>query len=178
VNGNKAEVVHDIWKVKVAIKTGVNTLTIVAVDQAGNSNTVAEKVDVYERTTIIMTIDSQDWTKNSEAMEALEVPAMIIAGRTMVPLRAIVEDGLGVEPDWDPITKSITITIGDDQISMVINDPIAYVNAVPVELDAPPTIIGGRTLVPVRFIAESFGFEVFWVAATRTVTLVRDILPS
>ena len=34
-----------------------------------------------------------------------------------------------------------------------------------------PQIIDGRTLVPVRFIAESFGCEVGWDDATKTVSI-------
>ncbi len=137
VNGQKAEVVHDIWKVRIAIKPGKNTLTIVAVDEAGNSNTVTEQVSVWERTTIMITVDSKEWTKNAEAQEDLEVPAMILAGRTMVPIRAIAE-GLGAVVDYDGVTKGITITLGETTINMTVNDPNAMVNGVEVVLDAPP----------------------------------------
>ena len=38
-------------------------------------------------------------------------------------------------------------------------------------VDVKPIIKDGRTLVPVRFIAESFGATVGWDAASRTVTV-------
>ena len=38
--------------------------------------------------------------------------------------------------------------------------------------DVAPQIIGGRTMVPVRFIAELFGCEVSWDANTQTVIIV------
>jgi hypothetical protein len=151
------------------------TPTQTSLDQAGNSNTVTETVDVYERTTIVMTVDSNDWTKNSEAMTPLETPAMILAGRTMIPLRAIVE-GLGGTVEWDSVTKTIYIALGQDLMAMIMNNPMAYVNGIPVKLDYPPTIIDGRTLIPVRFVAEYFGCEVLWDEPTRTVTLIKDIL--
>ncbi|OQB14549.1 MAG: Phosphate-binding protein PstS 1 precursor [Firmicutes bacterium ADurb.Bin193] len=34
-----------------------------------------------------------------------------------------------------------------------------------------PLIKDGRTLVPVRFVAEAFGYDVYWEEQTRTVTL-------
>lgn len=40
-----------------------------------------------------------------------------------------------------------------------------------VRLDAAPFLSAGRTLVPVRFLAESLGYEVGWEPASRTVTL-------
>jgi hypothetical protein len=40
--------------------------------------------------------------------------------------------------------------------------------------DQGPTIIDGRTLVPVRGVFEDIGFEVGWNDATRTATLTND----
>ena len=41
-----------------------------------------------------------------------------------------------------------------------------------IETDVAPQIVDGRTLVPIRFIAENFGADVNWVAETRTVDIV------
>jgi len=40
--------------------------------------------------------------------------------------------------------------------------------------DQEPVIVGGRTLVPVRGVFESLGFEVEWEPATGTATLTND----
>ncbi len=40
--------------------------------------------------------------------------------------------------------------------------------------DVPPTIIGGRTLVPLRVIFEALGATVDWNSATKTVTGIKD----
>ena len=40
------------------------------------------------------------------------------------------------------------------------------------ETDVAPQIVDGRTLVPIRFIAENFGADVNWVAETRKVEIV------
>jgi len=37
-----------------------------------------------------------------------------------------------------------------------------------------PYIEGGRTYVPIRFVAEAMGAKVGWIAATRTVTIEKD----
>lgn len=49
-----------------------------------------------------------------------------------------------------------------------------YVDATKIETDTPPTIVDGRTLVPVRAIFEAIGATVTWDASTRTVTGVRE----
>jgi len=38
-----------------------------------------------------------------------------------------------------------------------------------VDLDVPPMIIQGRTLVPLRFIAEVLDGEVEWIAETKQI---------
>ena len=48
-----------------------------------------------------------------------------------------------------------------------------YVDGKKLETDTEPTIVSGRTLVPVRAIFESLGAEVFWDAATWTVTATK-----
>lgn len=48
-----------------------------------------------------------------------------------------------------------------------------YVDTNKVETDTPPTVVDGRTLVPVRAIFEAIGATVEWDNDTRTVTGVR-----
>ena len=54
-----------------------------------------------------------------------------------------------------------------------------YVDNDLINTDTPPTIVDGRTLVPVRAIFESIGATVTWDADTRTATGVRgDVVVS
>jgi hypothetical protein len=55
---------------------------------------------------------------------------------------------------------------------------MAWVNGEEVALEAPPVLRGGRTLVPIRFIAESLGAEVEWDAARRAVVITAGSLPG
>ena len=56
-------------------------------------------------------------------------------------------------------------------IKLTVGSKSASVNGKNTELDVPPTIIQGRTLVPIRFIAESLGAEVQYDAPTRTILI-------
>lgn len=49
--------------------------------------------------------------------------------------------------------------------------PKLFVNGLEVKTDVPPTILQGRTLVPVRVISEGLGAWVGWHQETRTVTV-------
>jgi hypothetical protein len=52
-----------------------------------------------------------------------------------------------------------------------VDSPIMTVNGESRSLDAPPVIVSGRTLVPLRAITEALGASVEWNPTTRAVTL-------
>ena len=56
-------------------------------------------------------------------------------------------------------------------IQLTVGSKIASVNGVNKELDVPPMVISGRTLVPIRFISEALGAEVQYDAPTRKITI-------
>ena len=75
-----------------------------SVDWDGATRTVTStRGDV----TIVLTIDSSTMTRNGQAI-ALDVPAQILNGRTLVPIRAI-GDAFGADVKWDGATRSVTI---------------------------------------------------------------------
>ncbi|HEY9062021.1 MAG TPA: leucine-rich repeat protein [Pseudobacteroides sp.] len=49
-----------------------------------------------------------------------------------------------------------------------------FVDGRELDLDVPPAIISGRTLVPLRAIFESLGADVKWDAGTKTVTGIKN----
>jgi hypothetical protein len=61
------------------------------------------------------------------------------------------------------VKRVIVLTIGSD---------IVTVDGQATSIDAAPEIVAGRTFVPIRFIAETFGSTVTWIPATRSVTIV------
>ena len=123
-------------------------------------------------------------------------PPVIQDGRTMVPLRAIFE-ALGATVEWFGDTQTIS---GYDPktnriMSLIVNQrtmfcadytlfqvyeanptsqaAIDFVLSHTKEIDVPPMILSGRTMVPARVIAESLGATVNWDNASRTVTITR-----
>lgn len=99
-----------------------------------------------------------------------DVPPLVLHGRTMVPLRAIFE-ALAINVEWFPDSGTIIGTRGDTRIELAVDSTRTLVNGTAGVLDVPATIIEGRTMVPVRFIAESTGQDVVWEATTRTVNI-------
>ncbi len=101
---------------------------------------------------------------------AFDVNPRIIDGRTMVPMRKIFES-LGAVVSWDEASRTVTGKKGDITVNLTIDSTVLFKNSSPVKLDVAPIIIDGRTLVPVRAIAESFDCDVNWVADTRAVEI-------
>lgn len=95
---------------------------------------------------------------NDEFVE-FETAAIIEDGRTLVPYRAFLEK-LGAGVEWDEENRRVTTKHGEDEIVLTIGSKIALFNGEEIELDKEAKIVDDITLVPLRFISESFGFEV------------------
>lgn len=97
-----------------------------------------------------------------------DVNPEIMHGRTMVPMRGIFE-ALGATISWDDETKTVTAVKDSDVIKATIGKKSVDKNGEIMEIDSAPVIKDGRTLVPVRFISESLGYNVRWDDKTSTV---------
>ena len=111
---------------------------------------------------------------------SFDVQPQIINSRTMVPMRKIFEE-LGTVVGWNNNTqKAISVKKGD-VVSVSIGGQYLTVNGEKKLLDSPPVIISGRTLVPVRAIAESFNCDVEWYdyGASQVVDInMKDTINS
>jgi hypothetical protein len=97
-------------------------------------------------------------------------PPMVLEGRTLVPLRAIFE-ALGSTVVWNGDTQTVIAQKDDITISLTIGSNILVKNGENIKLDVPAQLVNGRTLVPARAVAESFGAKVDWDEKTQTVIL-------
>ncbi len=102
-------------------------------------------------------------------------------GRTVVPIRAIVE-ALGGTRQWDGKERKVTILFNNTTIELWIDKPQARVNGEmkwidPKNHDVKPIIINDRTMLPLRFVAENLGCTVNWDPATRTITITYTPSP-
>ncbi len=98
-------------------------------------------------------------------------PPASIGGRILVPLRGVFER-LGATVQWNPATSTATAVRGTTQVQLTIGSRQAFVNGRVVALDVPALIVGGRTLVPLRFVSEAMGASVDWDNNTRTAYII------
>ncbi|MGC8942720.1 MAG: stalk domain-containing protein [Caldisericia bacterium] len=159
----------------VNLKSGENIISIKAVDNAGNTKEVKKKITLSResgKVIIELFVGKKIATINGVSKE-IDAPPFIKDGRTLVPIRFIAE-AFGAEVQWDGTTKTVKIYLNSKNIKIIlqIDNKIAYVNDNKLILDVPPLITNGRTFVPIRFIAESFGAEVRWDGNLKKITII------
>lgn len=79
---------------------------------------------------------------------------------------AVAPEKKSEKADHGVIPVKSTVVIGSTKLIKNINGVETDVN-----MDVAPFIKDGRTMLPLRYIAEALGFKVDWDRATRTVTL-------
>lgn len=158
----------------VRLQEGNNSIQIVAVDKAGNTNSIYLPVKYIKRTIVKIKIGSRTVYVNDKPIQIEAAPWIDAkSGRAMVPLRVIVE-AFGATVEYRYISfgdERVSIIFGLKRIDLKIGSNIAYVEGLPVKLDTPPVIINGRTFVPIRFIMETFGAKVDWDPFSSEITI-------
>lgn len=98
----------------------------------------------------------------------LEVAPVIVNNRTLVPISTIAES-LNVTVNWNAPTQEVTLGGKDLLIKMQIGNKQAFKNGSMMTLDAPPLIVGGRTMLPIGFMSEALGCQVSWDNTARKI---------
>ncbi|MGE5453931.1 MAG: stalk domain-containing protein [Methylocystaceae bacterium] len=111
---------------------------------------------------ITITVDSK--------LVKTEVSPIIRSGRTMVPLRAVGE-ALHLQVGWNPVNQTINLTGTGLNLILTIGNQNALLNNGPLQMEVPPFIVNGRTMVPLRFISEAIGCEVNWNEGKQLVAI-------
>lgn len=124
---------------------------------------------------IILQINNPMMTVNGEEkpIDDEGTAPVILNDRTLLPVRAVVEEMNGTVA-WNEDTQEVTLKYGNNEIKLTIGSLSAQLNNETQTLDTAPTIINDRTMLPIRFIAESFKFDVTWEESTQTVTITKE----
>ncbi|MHB8733439.1 MAG: copper amine oxidase N-terminal domain-containing protein [bacterium] len=104
---------------------------------------------------------------------AFDQAPVIANGRVLVPLRGVFER-LGAAVAWDPASQTVLAQRGAISVSLRIGSPQALVNGQAQLMDVPALLVGGRTMVPLRFVSQTLGADVNWDAATSAVQIASQ----
>lgn len=128
---------------------------------------------------ITLQIGNSIMTVNGDSKEidtGRNTSPVIINDRTLLPIRAVIE-AMNGKVDWEQQTQTAVLTVDEDVMKLTIGSTSAYFNNEIYELDTAPVIINERTMLPIRFIAEHFGFNVEWDGEQKIITITNQ-MPS
>ena len=104
----------------------------------------------------------------------VETPYVTENNTTLVPLRVITE-AFGAKVDWDGDTQKITLTYPAVNIELQIGNIVATVNDhTETLLESPALSENGVTMVPLRFISETFGATVGYDNDTQAILVTKE----
>ncbi|MBR5536021.1 MAG: copper amine oxidase N-terminal domain-containing protein [Clostridia bacterium] len=133
----------------------------------------AEEAAIPDKVEISFKVGDSTLMINGNAV-AVETPYIAGAGTTLVPLRVITE-AFGARVTWVGDTKEIILEYPDVNITLQIGNVNATVNNHTETLpEAPVLSPNGVTMVPLRFISETFGATVGYDNATAAITVVKE----
>lgn len=154
------------------------TVTSYTFSNVTSNHTISARFEqASNQTVLVLQIGKSTFTVNG-GPKALDSPPVIKNGRTLVPIRAIIES-LGGTVDWDALARRATVKLGSTSLGLWIGKNIASVNGTNTPIDSAnanvvPEIINGRTMLPLRFVSENVGCSVEWADATRTITITYE----
>jgi hypothetical protein len=95
---------------------------------------------------------------------------VIYNGRTILPIRALVEE-LGGTLSWNGNEQKVTITLDSKTIELWIGKKSTKINGVEKTTDVVPRIVNSRTMLPLRYVIDNLGYNVQWVGSTQKITV-------
>jgi hypothetical protein len=136
-----------------------NCVTAAMGETIGNGQFVIGS-NIYEMNGVKKVMDAAPYVKND---------------RTYVPVRYL-GYVLGLTDDdivWDQAAQKVTFTKGDNTVELVIGSTTITVNGEEQVMDVAPEISSDRTMLPARYVAEAFGFNVGWDAINQIVLISK-----
>jgi len=176
INGISVPISSDgTFSFGITLSPGANSIAIKAYDKADNVSMKTLTVYYTKTTILVLFIGSPKMTTSDGKVITLDSPPVIVEGRTLVPVRAIIEE-LGRSVSWDAFEKKVTVSLGKTTIELWVNKPQARVNGNLVWIDdsnhkVAPQIINGRTMIPLRFVIERLGAKVDWDGTLKKIVI-------
>jgi len=173
VNNHFVAIVNTRFSCILSLVGGSNIITITAIK--GTQKSVQTYKVFYIKPVTLRFIIGKPTVWIDGDMKALEAPPMIYNSRTLVPIRVLVES-IGGSIDWNASAQMVNISLGDTRLTLIVGSNVALLNNTLVSIDAAdtkvvPKIVNGRTLLPLRFVAECLGFQVDWKPTAQTIVL-------
>ena len=96
--------------------------------------------------------------------------------RTMVPIR-FVSNALGGAVEWQADSQTVQIKHDGEILFLTVGEKFARRGNERIDIDTTATIIGNRTMVPLRFVSECLSAHVYWNTDKRKVFITTKLPP-
>ena len=107
-------------------------------------------------------------------MESWDVKPFIRDGRVFVPVRAVAE-AMKATVEWHP-PKTVVIRKDELFITLNIGSDIVHVgHRGSIEMNVTPIVVDGRTMLPIRYVAEALCAEADWDSINDEVIISTDM---
>jgi hypothetical protein len=121
----------------------------------------------------VFTIGSTTYTMNGVEY-TMGIAPYISGDRTYLPIRYVAY-AMGVAEAnvlWDQANQTVTLLKGDKVVQLKVGSTTMLVNGAAVTMDAAPQNVDpGYVCLPIRFVAQAFGANISWDAATQQVSI-------
>ena len=105
---------------------------------------------------------------NGRLVKFTEQYPIIDNGTTLVPIREV-SQMLKAQVSWDGDNGIAHVKKEGKDIELHTGTTTAYINGIECTLEVSAEVVNGRTLVPLRFVAEALDMDVMWHGDTRMV---------
>jgi PKD repeat protein len=162
---------------------GTYPIKLTLTDNAGENTVLTVDIKVVtksgeivpDKIIIKLYIGQKTYTVNDIKKE-MDTEPIIFQGRTLLPIRYVAE-ALGATVGWVQAEQKATIVLKETNIELWIGKNSAKVNGEYKLIDAsnpevkPIVVPPGRTMLPIRFVAETLGCQVDWNQVTKEVKI-------
>jgi len=119
--------------------------------------------------TLVLTVGEKTLDING-TVSTMDVAPVITGGRTMVPVR-FVSEALNARVEWNEAAGNVTVVQAGHWIDLWPGETMMVVDGRRVDLDVAPLLSKGRTMLPLRAVAQALDLTVDWNPDTGRITL-------
>ena len=129
-----------------------------------------------QKSVIVLQLGNKLMTVHGESKEidpGRGTVPMIIGGRTMIPITAMIQEMGGIV-GWDGTSRKVTINARGKVLEMWLDSKMIKVGGVSAEMDVAPVVKNGRTYVPVSFVANNLNAKISWLNSTKEAVVTFE----
>ena len=160
------------WFTHVSGGTEITSSTVV--DLTRDITLYPQWEDVSQDHTLLMQIGNPNFRLDGALypIDSYGTVPLLKNGSTLLPVRIVIE-AMGGSVTWIGPSQTVAMRLNGQSLNLQINSSTAWDGeGNTYNMGVTPLLLSGRTMLPIRFVAEFFGGAVAWHGETRTVEIL------